>query len=122
MIQIIFKNLEKSELAREAAIERMETIIRKFSLLKQSRITITLEMENSPFQAGPDFFSVKVQIIGGKYHGIRIVKSSPNLYIALAEMVELMLENLNNHGDKLRVKERNMARKYLNKLSNAMEV
>jgi ribosome-associated translation inhibitor RaiA len=121
MIQIIFKNLEKSELAREAATERIETMIHKFPILKESRISVTLEMENSPLQAGPDLFKVKVQVSGGRYRGIRIVKSSSNLYVALAGVVELMLENLNTHGDKLRVKERSMARKYLNKLSNAME-
>jgi ribosome-associated translation inhibitor RaiA len=121
MIQIIFKNLEKSELAREAATERIETMIHKFPILKESRISVTLEMENSPLQAGPDLFKVKVQVSGGRYRGIRIVKSSSNLYVALAGVVELMLENLNTHGDKLRVKERSKARKYLNKLSNAME-
>jgi ribosome-associated translation inhibitor RaiA len=121
MIQIIFKNLEKSELAREAATERIETMIHKFPILKESRISVTLEMENSPLQAGPDLFKVKVQVSGGRYRGIRIVKSSSNLYVALAGVVDLMLENLNTHGDKLRVKERSKARKYLNKLSNAME-
>lgn len=121
MIQIIFKNLEKSEMAREAAAERIEAIVHKFPLLKESRIRVTLEMENSPFQAGPDLFKVKVDVNGGRYRGIRIVKSSSNLYVALAGVVDLMLENLNTHGDKLRNKERNMARKYLDKLSNAME-
>jgi ribosome-associated translation inhibitor RaiA len=121
MIQIIFKNLEKSELAREAVTERMEAMVHKFPFLKESRISVTLEMENSPVQAGPDLFKVKLQVYGGRYHGIRIVKSSTNLYMALAGVVEVMLENLNTRNDKLRVKERNKARKYFKKLSNAME-
>ncbi len=121
MIKIIFKNLEKSEMAREAVTERIEGMVGKFPFLNESQINVTLEMENSQFQAGPDLFKVTVHVKGGRYRGIRIVKSSSNLYLALAEVVEVMLENLNSHGDKLRVKQRNMARKYFNKLSNAME-
>lgn len=121
MIQIIFKNLEKSEMAKEAALERIDAMIDKFPVLNESQIKVTLEMQNSPIQAGPDLFTVKLQVGGGKYGGVRIVKSASNLYVALAEVVEVLLENLNTYGDKKRVKERSKARKYFNKFSNAME-
>lgn len=48
MIQIKFKNLEKSEIACEIVHARMESLIEKFSDLEDSKIQITLEMENSP--------------------------------------------------------------------------
>jgi len=121
MIQIIFKNLEKSEMAREAVTERIEGMINKFPFLNESQISVTLEMENSPFKAGPDLFKVKVQVKGGRYRGIRIMKSSHNLYVALAEVVDLMLENLNNFGDKKRVIERKKARKQLKEFKQTLQ-
>lgn len=113
MIQVKFKNLEKSTLAVEAVLERIQPIAHKFEYLKQSRIAVTLEMLNSPDQAGPDLFSVKLNIFSGKFSGMSILKSNSNLYIALAEVAEHMLEKLNRHGDKKRVKARKIERALL---------
>lgn len=110
MIQVKFKNLEKSEMAREAAQERIEALIAKFPDLSRSKIQITLEMENSPTQAGPDLFKVKCHISGARYDGVTVEKDGSNLYLALADVIEHMLENLNRFGDKVRVKERASAR------------
>ena len=87
MINVVFKNLEKSELAKEAATERMESIVEKFPDLHSSQIKVTLEMQNSPHQAGPDFFVVKTQLNSGRYRGLRVEKSAQNLYVALAAVV-----------------------------------
>ncbi len=111
MIQIKFKNLDKSQLAREAVYERVETLVEKFEDLTQSKILVTLEMENSPVQAGPDLFKVKLHVAGGRYDGITVEKSDANLYVALADVLDHMLEVLNRFGDKIRVKERKIARK-----------
>ncbi len=112
MIKVTFKNLESSVLAREAAIERIETLVEKFEHLQKSRISVTLEMENSPIQAGPDLFKVKVQVNGGRYQGVRIQKSAASLYVALADVVDHMLEALNRFSDKERVTERSKARRF----------
>ncbi len=110
MIQVIFKNLERSELAREAVYERVGLLTEKFDDLRHCRIVVTLEMENSPVQAGPDLFKAKLQIRTGRYKGIIVTKSDSNLYRALADMSDHMLEKLNRAGDKERVKERKKAR------------
>jgi ribosome-associated translation inhibitor RaiA len=110
MIQIKFKNLDKSEMAREAVQNRIEVLIEKFPDLNDSKIIITLEMENSPLQAGPDLFKVKVFVTRGRYDGITVEKPNANLYVALAEVVDHMLEALNRFGDRARVKERKTAR------------
>lgn len=110
MIQVKFKNLEKSEMAREAAQDRVEGLIVKFPDLVKSKIQITLEMENSPAQAGPDLFKVKFHVLGARYDGITVEKEASNLYVALADVVEHMLENLNRFGDRARVKEITKAR------------
>jgi ribosome-associated translation inhibitor RaiA len=110
MIQIKFKNLDKSELAKEAVIERIEALSEKFEDLGRCRIVVTLEMENSPAQPGPDLFNVKLHIANGRFAGITVTKSDSNLYKALADMVDHMLEKLNRTGDKERVRERTKAR------------
>jgi ribosome-associated translation inhibitor RaiA len=111
MIQIKFKNLEKSEMAREEAQGRIEALIGKFPDLSKCKIQITLEMENSPLQAGPDLFKVKLHVARGRYDGITVEKSDASLYVALAEVVDHMLEKLNRFGDRKRVQERAKARK-----------
>ena len=113
MIQVKFKNLDKSEIVREAVQQRIEPLIEKFDDLSQSKIQVTLEMENSPLQAGPDLFKVKLHISKGRYDGITVEKSDSNLYVALAEVVDHMLEVLNRFGDRARVKERKKARKLI---------
>lgn len=110
MISVKFKNLDKSEMARDAAHGRIEALIEKFPDLAKSTIQVTLEMENSPAQAGLDIFKVKVHVARSRYDGITIEKADPNLYIALADVVDHMLENLNRFGDKARVRERRSAR------------
>ncbi|MBK7892071.1 MAG: HPF/RaiA family ribosome-associated protein [Bdellovibrionales bacterium] len=112
MIQIKFKNLERSELAREAVVERIGALVEKFEDLKGSRITVTLEMENSPTQAGPDVFNVKIHVARGRFDGTVVTKSNSNLYVALADLVDHMLEKLNRSGDRERVKGRSQARKF----------
>jgi len=111
VIHIKFKNLEKSQMAREVVQERVAALVEKFPDLERSRIQITLEMQNSPTQAGPDLFRVKLYVVRGKYDGIVVDKANSNLYVALAEVVDLMLEKLNRFGDRLRVKNRTKARK-----------
>jgi ribosome-associated translation inhibitor RaiA len=106
MTKIIFKNLEKSEIAKEAASVRIQGIVEKFPDLVGHRIQVTLSMENSPQQPGPDLFTVKLFIDGKRYRSIVIQKSSANLYTALAEVVDHALERLNRYGDKVRVRRR----------------
>lgn len=122
MILVKFKNLEKSELAREAVKERVETLVEKFVDLKQSKVQVTLEMENSPFQAGPDLFKVKLHVSRGRYDGVIVDKSDSNLYVALAQVVDHMLEVLNRFGDRARVKERRKARELIKDLENGIQL
>ena len=78
-------------------------------------------MENSPLQAGPDLFKVKLHVSRGRYDGITVEKSDSNLYVALAEVVDHMLEVLNRFGDRARVKERKRARELTRELENGLE-
>ncbi len=112
MIQVIFKNLERSEMAKRLAEERISELIERFPELKKSRIAVTLSMDNSPNQSGPDFFGVKVRVLGGRLGGVILEKSANSLYVALAEVIERLLERLNRFGDRQRVVSRQIERKF----------
>ncbi|MBU6376059.1 MAG: HPF/RaiA family ribosome-associated protein [Bdellovibrionales bacterium] len=114
MIRIHFKNLDKSEMARDAVTERIQPIVEKFPDLYGSRIQIILEMQNSPHQAGPDLFTVRLHVHGGRYDSVHLEKSASNLYLALADLVDYLLEKLNRFGDRMRVKQRTVARRVAN--------
>lgn len=111
MQQIIFKNLKRSEPAREVVKQRMQSVIDRFPALKDCRIHTTLEMHNPAIRTRPDLFTVKFHVSQGRYRGVRLEKSGQNLFAALADVVDHALEKLNRFGDRLRVKERNRARK-----------
>ncbi len=111
MIRIIFKNLEESELAKEAVFDQLQGTLDRFPDLINHKLTFTLSMDNSQFKPGPDLFTVKLIINGKKYGGVILEKSAMNLYSALSDLSEHTLERLNRFGDKQRIKNRNQARK-----------
>ncbi len=104
MIKVSFKNLEKSDLIRNAVIERVESLCAKFPALSGSTILVTVEMENSPFHAGADLFGVKLHILNGRFRGVTIRKADANLYCALAEVIDASLELLNRNLDRRTVR------------------
>lgn len=111
-MRIVFRNIEKSEFAKEAVEERLGDMVEKFPKLNGHKITVTLFMENSPVQPGPDSFGVKVLIQGRFFKAISLCKTSPSLYLALADVREHLLEVLNRSSDRVRVFERKKERKY----------
>lgn len=110
-MKITFKNLEKSDLAKEVIEERIGDLIEKFPNLSSHSIYVTLSMDNSSTQAGPDEFGVRLQVKGKMFNDLIIEKKSGTLYRAVGDVVEAMLERLNRRTDKIRVKERTKSRK-----------
>lgn len=113
MIRIIFKDLDESELAKDAVYNRTQATIDRFPDLEDHNLTFTLSMDNSQFKPGPDLFKVKLVVTGKKYGGIILEKSAMSLYVALADVSNHTLERLNRFGDKRRKKNRTIARKPL---------
>lgn len=122
MIKINFKNLEKSEMAKEVVYDRITPLLDKFPELKMDTISFTLSMDNSPIQAGPDLFKVKIQINSGQYKGVRLERSAKNLYLALASIIEKIHERLKRHDEKLRQRQRSIQRKKKTKIINHIDV
>jgi len=111
LLNIVFKNLENSDLVREHVTQRIEHWCEKFPDLVQHKITVTLEMENSGHKPGPDFFTAKVKILGEKFKHLGLEKGAPSLYEAIKTVDDGMLELLNRAGDKQRVRARAQERK-----------
>ncbi|MEY4064764.1 MAG: hypothetical protein RIR26_972 [Pseudomonadota bacterium] len=111
MIRVVFKNLATSEAVKLSVIERLQPFHFKFPELRASTLHVTVEMQNAPDQAGEDMFTIALHIHGGRYHGVRLQKSSLKLYTALSELADHLLERLNRYSDRIRIKERKGARK-----------
>jgi ribosome-associated translation inhibitor RaiA len=120
MITVKFRNMEKSDFVETAVYERIEPVLGKFPVLEESGVQVTLEMENSPVQAGPDLFTVRLRIAGGRYDGVAIKKANSNVYVALAEVADHMLEKLNRFGDRSRVKARSRSRKMVQQTTDQL--
>lgn len=118
-MKILFRNLEKSDLAKEIVTQRLQPTIEKFPDLRSHQVVATLSMENSPHKPGRDSFTVKILITGKRYRAIVLKKSGPNLYAALAEATDHLLERLNRYGDRLRVKRLHALRRAERKLAFA---
>lgn len=101
MLKIVFKNLEPSQLARDIVKDKIEPVIEKFPFLADHNITLTLEMENSPNQAGPDLFTVSSMVTGKAFKNLKMKKSSQNFYLATAELVDGFNELLGRESDRL---------------------
>ncbi|MFZ4404048.1 MAG: HPF/RaiA family ribosome-associated protein [Pseudobdellovibrionaceae bacterium] len=113
MLKINFKNLEKSELAKEIVTEKLSEVLFKFPEVLDHKLQVTLSMDNSPLKPGPDMFEVMLSIHGEKYKNIIIKKKAKNLYLAISETKDSLLQALNKSGDKARVSSRGAARKVL---------
>jgi len=102
MLKIVFKNLESSQLAKNAVEERIRPIIDKFPSLEGHSVTLTIEMENSPKQAGPDFFSVSSLVMGRIYKELKIKRTSLSSYIANAAQTDALNKLLSRESDRLK--------------------
>jgi len=113
MSQIVFRNLAPSDLTRAFVEERLSQLTAKFPDLRRNHLRVTLRMENSPVQAGPDLFTITLAVGSGRYRGVRLQKSALHFYQALSELMEAMLERLNRWGDRERVRFRQQERRFL---------
>jgi ribosomal subunit interface protein len=101
MFKIIFKNMDSSELVKDIVSEKIQPIIEKYPALVGHQIVLTLEMENSPNQAGPDLFTVTSMVKGKTYKNLKIKRSSSNFYVAIGELADRFNEQLSKEINRL---------------------
>lgn len=105
-MKIVFKNLIPMDTTKSIVQDRLIPVLSKFPGNSERFITVTLEMENSPRQAGPDHFSVSVHITDGPYRGIKITKEAMDLMVALASVTESLFTQLSKHNEKIAKKKK----------------
>jgi hypothetical protein len=99
MIQVQFKNLEPSVLARDTAVENLSRVIAQVPETAQSTVQVTLEMKDSNREPGPSLFHVQVIFQGGKQNGMAFQQSAKSLYVALADLTDKILKTLKKERD-----------------------
>ncbi|MCB0418489.1 MAG: hypothetical protein KDD39_12630 [Bdellovibrionales bacterium] len=107
-MKVNFKNLRKSELIRETIESRLKDDFERFPELRPDLVEVTVSMENSPYQAGPDVFGVKLRVVKGRYRGVILQKKSTSFYRALGKLNRGLVERLNRASGKART----LARKH----------
>lgn len=111
MVDVKFRNMPETQLVRNVAIRRIEEAVARFPKSRPRVILVTLITENSAQKPGPDVYRARTEIVGGRYHGLILDKSAPDLYVALAGVVEGLLERLNRFSDKVRILDRKLGRR-----------
>ena len=69
-MKIVFRNMDRSELARDIVRDRMEPAFEKFPNLRKGDVSVTMTMHNSPVHPGPDLFAVKFVCLSGPFQEI----------------------------------------------------
>ena len=82
MVEVLFRNVERSELARQLAEDRISEIVRAFPDAPTRAVSITLGMVRSSQVSRPDLFAVHVQW-NGAFGTIAAQAQAPSLYVAL---------------------------------------
>jgi hypothetical protein len=101
MLKIVFKNMESSQIVKSVLQQKINLVIDKFPLLREHRITITVEMVNSPQQPGPDLFTLSSFVSGKTFRKLKIKRSSGNFYNAAAELLDRLNELLGHESHRL---------------------
>lgn len=102
MLKVVFKNLQKSDLAEDIVASKLNAVLDKFPEFKASSATAILEMENSRLQADPDNFNIKLILKTRKLGSIVFKRNGSNLYQAASLLTDRLLEVLHRAVEKRR--------------------
>jgi ribosome-associated translation inhibitor RaiA len=102
MLNIVYKNFEPTNYTKEIILERIKPIINKFSLDHKHRVRITLEVVNSPSQAGADVYSITTFIHGITYKNFKMKRSSSDFFRAIADLVDGLQFQLGKENNRIK--------------------
>jgi hypothetical protein len=96
VIEIQFKNMYPSTLAKEMVLKRLKPILERFSLVQNNRVYIYVELCTNNHYNKKDEFSVSLKVSGKDFKNFQIKKSAASLFQAasdLSEILELQMKN-----------------------------
>jgi ribosome-associated translation inhibitor RaiA len=112
VIKVVFKNLQKSDMVRDIAAERLEKMLSKFPDFDGLSSNVIISREHSPENAGINEYSVKLHIEGQGIKPMVLEKRAENFYQALALVSDRALELLHRAHEKDRLHKRQEKRKF----------
>ena len=112
MVKVVFKNLQKSDLVRKAAVERVQKAIEKFAILDPLSSTVILSREHSREHAGLDEYAVKLVIGSPGQKPVVVEKHAQSLYQALAMVLDRAMDILHQSFAKERLALRHERRRW----------
>ncbi len=115
-MKFIFKNLEASTAVSAVAKSRLQPLIRKFPALLSKAVTVTFEMCNSPIQAGKDEYLVRFYCNSGSFRDFKLTRRSANLYLAICDISDDLLDYLKRFQTRRRTQDRRLARGFKREL------
>jgi ribosome-associated translation inhibitor RaiA len=104
MLQIVFKNIDRSELTQSVVNRKFQSLIKSFPDLNNHKMTLTLERLNSKFGVGKKLFGVKFYINGRKFKNLVLEKRAQNFYQAIGDLGQSLQENLHRQSEKFKLK------------------
>ncbi len=113
-MKIVFKNLSSSALIRNAIQERLAPILDKIPYWRKGPVTVTVERENSPTQAGPDHYTTTLMIGTGARGTLRFKEAAENLYHSIALLAGTSEFALRRSTEKMKRKPRKTQSKWMN--------
>ena len=119
-MKFVFKDGLQSEFVKHAMEYHMDHLQEKYPELENSEATVTLQMENSPIQAGPDAYTVKIRLSGSKrLKGISLKKTAKNFYVAVNDAFHTLTRKISNKISKRRTINRHRRRDFKHALEFA---
>jgi ribosome-associated translation inhibitor RaiA len=94
MVKVIFKNLERSDLIREIASEKVEKALQKYAVVDPLASTVVLSREHSREHTGVDEFSVKLMVGARGHKPVIVEKRSTSITQALASVLDRAMDLL----------------------------
>lgn len=95
MIEIVFNNLERSELVTELVTDRALSAVARHPGLEHSNLVITIGRQCISDPSRPDLFTVELLIQKGLFDGIVLKAESSNFFEALDEVQRVLPDRLN---------------------------
>lgn len=111
-VQVVFQNLKRSEFIKSFVTDRVLSVLEKFPQNRRGKVVVYVSMENSPRQAGPDVFGVKVMLRNSIIKTFVMSKKAESLFQATAEVVDGLLETLHRQSERILSKRRNREREW----------
>jgi ribosome-associated translation inhibitor RaiA len=111
-IQVVFQNLKKSEFIKSLVVDRVQSVLEKFPQNRRGKAVVYVSMENSPRQAGPDLFGVKVMLKSSIARSMVFSKKAGSLFQATADVADGLLESMHRQHDKMLDRERDKQRRW----------